>query len=51
MAEYVTVDDVMVTVVGGCAVVSAGASGSFDCVYTVDEGVREAGALLCSGLV
>jgi DNA-binding beta-propeller fold protein YncE len=27
--------------VGGSAVVSAGASGSFDCMYTVDEGVRE----------
>jgi hypothetical protein len=41
VAEYVTVDDVIVAVSAGSAVVSVGASGSFDCVYTVDDGVRE----------
>ncbi len=43
VAEYVTVDDVLVAIVGGSAVVSADVSGSFDCVYRVDEGVREVG--------
>jgi hypothetical protein len=35
MADYATVDDVHVAVVCGRAVVTVGASGSFDCVYTV----------------
>ncbi len=42
-AEYVTVDDVVVDVSAGSAVVCVGLSGSFNCVYTVDEGVREVG--------
>jgi hypothetical protein len=41
VAEYVSVDDVMVDVIGGSAVVSVGMSGSFECVYTVDESARE----------
>ncbi len=41
VAEYVSVDDIVVAVAGGSAVVSVGASGCFDCVYTVSEGVRE----------
>jgi 6-phosphogluconolactonase (cycloisomerase 2 family) len=41
VAEYVTVDAVAIHVVGGSAVVAVGVSGSFDCVYTVDDGVRE----------
>ncbi len=31
----------MVTVADGSAAISAGLSGGFDCVYTVDEGVLE----------
>jgi DNA-binding beta-propeller fold protein YncE len=58
VAEYVTVDDVAVAVVAGSAVVCVGVSGSFDCVYTVDEGVREVdmrisvcGVLVWAGVV
>jgi hypothetical protein len=60
LAEYVTVDDVMVNVVGGSAAVSIGESGSVNCVYTVDDGVREVwhthhnsvcGRLMWSGVV
>ncbi len=43
LVDYATVDDVHVAVVGGRAAVTVGASGSFDCVYTVDEGVLEVG--------
>jgi hypothetical protein len=53
VAAYVSVEDVGVDVVGGSAVVSAGVSGSFNCVYTVDEGVLEVGIRIsiCSVLV
>jgi WD40 repeat protein len=57
VAEYVTVDDVVIDVNAGSALVTVGAPGSFDCVYTVDEGVREVdlrisvcGLLLFSGV-
>jgi hypothetical protein len=43
VAECVTVDDVAFVVSAGSAAVSVGLAGSFDCVYTVDEGVREIG--------
>jgi hypothetical protein len=43
VAGYITVDDVAVDVSAGSAVLSAGVLGSFDCVYTVDEGAREVG--------
>jgi DNA-binding beta-propeller fold protein YncE len=41
VAEYLTADDIVVALSSGAAAVSAGVSGRFDCVYTVDEGVRE----------
>jgi hypothetical protein len=41
VAEYVAVDDVTVAAVGGSAAVSVGESGSFECLYTVDDSVRE----------
>ncbi len=40
VAAYVTVDDVVVDVSAGSVVVIASGSGSFYCVYAVDEGVR-----------
>jgi DNA-binding beta-propeller fold protein YncE len=43
VAEYVTVDDVIVDVSDSSVVVSVDEFGSFDCVYTVDEGVRAVG--------
>jgi hypothetical protein len=58
IAEFVTTEDLGVFVSGGTATVSVGTSGSFDCVYTVDEGVREVdiritvcGVLVWAGVV
>jgi hypothetical protein len=58
VAEYVTLEDIMVIADGGSAVVSVGVAGSFDCMYTVDECVRDVdihlsvcGVLVWTGVV